>query len=440
MSSVALPKSLRPKGQQAQQPIQEELPKTLRPKEKQQEEKISFESDEDLDREIERNQAQITSRMLERLFGSFGNAYQMTPDILKKIQPMNFLLKRLPTEQKLREFSEKVSGGYTKPKTAFEEKVGETAADVASYAVGGGGKTLLGTSARLLGIPLAGQLAKEGIEMAGGSEKTQLYGKLGTMLLMDLWGLRKGVGGGGAKKFGYKSLDEAEAAIPKTAKADVKVFEQKLSALDKELKSGITGPHTAEAERAINEIKGHISNGQMEAWRFPQIRRDINKLIENMKGFSFEGPPKAIKRAAVDNLNKVKSSLIQAGNRWGRGQSPEFFQKWREGNEALAVYHRSNEIARFVSKATKVKNPVLKVLMGVHGYHHPISTIGMQAAKKGAELATRFPTAMVYRFMNSKVLRKLYTNVLQEAAKGNSSAVASGVAKLEKEMEKEKIK
>ena len=76
----------------------------------------------------------------------------------------------------------------------------------------------------------------------------------------------------------------------------------------------------------------------------------------------------------------------------------------------------------------------------MHGYHHPVSTLGLQAAKKGAELTTRFPTAMVYRFMNSKVLRKLYTNVLQEATKGNSGSVASGVAKLEKEMEKEKIK
>lgn len=437
MSSLVFPKSLRPKEQKQQQM---ELPKTLRAKEPQKQENSSFESDEDLDREIERNQAQITSRMLERLFGTFGNAYQMTPDPLKKINPMNFLYKRLPTEAKLREFSEKASGGYTKPKTSFEEKVGETAADVASFAVGGGGKTLLGTSARVLGIPIAGQLAKEGIELAGGSEKTQMYGKLGTMLLMDLWGLRKGVGGGGARNFGEKSLKEAEAAIPKDALADVKVWEKSLDSLEKQFRSGITGAHTSEPLRAIKEIKGHIKNGQIEAWRFPQIRRDINKLIENMKGFSFQGPPQAIKRASVDNLNKVKSSLIQAGNRWGRSQSPEFFQKWREGNEALAVFHRSNDIARFVSKATKVKNPVLKVLMGVHGYHHPVSTIAMQAGKKGAELATRFPTAMVYRFMNSKVLRDLYTNVLKEASKGNSGAVTSGVSKLEKEMEKEKIK
>lgn len=436
--SASLPKSLRPKAIDEEQ--QTSLPSSLKPKDQQQQEKPSFESDEDLDREIERNQAMITSRMLERLFGTFGNAYQSSPDAIKKINPLNFLYKRIPTEKKLREFSEKASGGYTKAKTPFEEKVGETAADIAYYATAGGGKTLLGTSARLLGIPIAGQLAKEGIELAGGSEKTQEYGKLGTMLMLDLWGLKKGIGGGGAKKFGEKSLQEAEKAIPEHAVAEVNVFQKKLKKLKDVFTGGITGPHTNEALRAIDEIEGHIHKGYMEASKFPQMRRDINKLIENMQGFTLEGPPKSIRRAAVENLNEVKKSLIQAGNRWGRGQSPEFFQKWREGNEALAVYHRSNDIARFVSKATKIKNPVLKVLMGVHGYQHPVSAIATQAVKKGVEIATRFPTAMIYRFMNSKVLRKLYTNVLKEAGRGNAGAVESGIAKLEKEMKKEKIK
>jgi len=437
MSTQSLPRSLRPKEQTQ---IKESFPKTLRPKEKKSEEKISFESDEDLDREIERNQAQITSRMLERLFGSIGNAYEMTPDILKKINPASLIAKHLPTEKKLREFSEKASGGYTKPQNPLEEKVGETAADIASYALGGGGKTLLGSSARILGIPIAGQLAKEGVELAGGSEKSKEYGKLGTMLLLDLWGLKKGPGGGGAKKFGEKSLQEAEASIPKNAVAEVNVFQNQLNKLKDKLKGGITGQHTNEALRAIDEIEGHIHKGYMEASKFPQIRRDINKLIENMSGFSLEGPPKSIKRTAVDNLNQVKSLVIQAGNRWGRGQSPEFFKKWREGNEALSVFHRSNDIARFVAKSTQIKNPVLKVMMGVHGYQNPVSTIALQGAKKGAEIATRFPTAMVYRFMKSKVLRNLYIKVMRDAIAGNSEAVSSGVSKLEKEMKKENIK
>ncbi len=292
---------------------------------------------------------------------------------------------------------------------------------------------------RTIGIPLAGQMVKEGVGKLGGSEKTKEYAKLGSQVLLDLWGINKG-NGGGAKAFGQRSLDEAEKAIPKNAIADVKVFQKSLQKTKNELRGGVTGEHTSEALRVIDEIEGHIKDGHMDAWRFPKIRKDINKIIENLKGFSLTGPPRNIKRAAVENINTVKKSLIQAGNRWGRGNSPEFFKKWREGNEALSVYYKSNDLANFFSKATKIKNPVLKVMLGVHGYHNPVKYAGLQVARKGIELATKFPTAKVYRFTKSKVLRKLYSDVMKEGAKGNSGAASSAISKLEKEMEKEDIK
>ena len=403
------------------------------------EEKPSFETDEDLEREIERNQAQFTSRMLERLIGTPGNIYQMLPEKLRKMNPLNFLHKHLPTEKQLRGFSEKATLGYTKPKTEFEEKVGEVGGDIASFAMGSPGKTLLGGISKVIGIPIAGELAREGIEQFGGSQAAQQYGKLGTMVLLDLWGLRRGVGEGGAYKYGIKRLDEAEKAIPKNALADVKVFEKKLDSLEKGFRSGVTGPHTNEAIRAIGEIKGHIKNGQMEAWRFPKIRKDINKLVDNLKGFSLEGPPAKIKKAAVENLNQVKNALIQAGNRWGRGKAPEFFKNWREGNEALSVFHRSNDLGKFFSKRTKISNPVLKHLLGAGIYHHPGKLLAGAALKKTAEKSVEFPTIMATRFFKSKVLRSLYQKVMREAIKGEAGAAASTIKKIEKEMEKEGI-
>jgi hypothetical protein len=402
-------------------------------------EKPSFETDEDLEREIERNQAQFTSRMIERLLGTPGNIYQMLPEALHKVNPLHFLHKHLPTEKQLRGFSEKASLGYTKPKTEFEEQVGDVGADVASFAMGSPGKTLLGGLSKVIGIPIAGELAKEGIEQFGGSKSAQQYGKLGTMLLLDLWGLRRGIGEGGAYKYGIKLLDEAEKSIPKGAIADVKVFENKLNSLDKSLRGGVTGAHTSEALRAIDEIKGHIKNGQMEAWRFPRIRKDINKLIDNMKGFSLQGPPAKIKKAAVENLNQVKNALIQAGNRWGRGKAPEFFKNWREGNEALSVFHRSNDLGKFFANKTKISNPVLKHLLGAGIYHHPGKLLGAAALKKTAEKSVEFPTVMVTRFFKSKVLRGLYQKVIREALKGESGAAASTIKKIEYEMDKEGI-
>jgi hypothetical protein len=403
-------------------------------------EKPSFETDEDLEREIERSQAQFTSRMLERFFGTPGNIYQMLPKFVHKANPLHFLHKRLPTEQQLRSLSQKITHGYTAPKTELEEKVGEFGADISSFALGTPGKTLLGGLSRVVGIPLAGQIAKEGVEKLGGGRTSQEYTKLGTMFLMDLWGLKKGVLEGGAYKYGINRLEQAKNAIPKDALADVSIFQKKLTNLEKGLKSGVTGPHTNESLRTIEEIRGHIKNGQMEAWRFPKIREDINKLIDNLKGFSvFDPIPTKIKKASIANLNQVKSALIQAGNRWGRGNSPEFFQNWREGNEALAVYQRSNDFGRFFARKTKINNQVLRHLLGAGLYHHPFTIGGLAAAKKGLEIGTRFPTAMAIRFFSSKVLRKLYEKVLAEAARSDVPAAAATIKNIEKEMGKEQI-
>ncbi len=448
MTMPSFPKSFRPRdpinkpeeiAQQAQTQQQPNFPKSFNPKSQAKPEEFPFEGENDLEREIERNQAMVTSRMHERLFGTPGDIYHAIPETIRKINPLNKLHEKLPTSEKLRSLSEKASLGYTKPKNASEEKAGEFTGDVASFAFGTPAKSILRTSAQLIGIPLAGALAKEGVEKLGGKESTQGFAKLGTMLFLSLWGIRNGVGGGGAKKFGETRLTDAEKAIPKGAVADVHVFENKLNALEKNISKGFTGPHTHEAERIIKEAKGLINHGTMEANLFPRLRKDINKLIENMSGFQIGGPSKKIRKAAVENLNDVKKALIQAGNRWGRGNSPEFFKAWREGNEALSIFHKSNELARFISKNTKVKNPTLKLMLGMHGAQHPAVAGGLAVAKKGAEIATRFPTAMVYRFFKSKVLKDLYTNVIKEAAKGNASSVAAGVKKIEKEMEKENI-
>lgn len=441
MINSSLPPSLKKK--ESTQPTPQGLPPSLKPKSLQKKAPIDnkpVETDEDLERDVERNQAMFTSRILERLGGLPGDVYQSVPKGVKKLIPGDVLFKQLPTSQGLRKFSEEKSLGYTKPKNELEERVGEYVGDVASMSVGGGAKTVFGTTARTLGIPLVGQLAKEGIKLSGGSEKFQEIGKAGTMFLLELWRIRKGTGGGGAKKYGETLLEESEKAIPKNAMADVRVFDKSLDKLEKHFRAGITGPHTNESIRSISEIKAHIKNGQMEASKFPRIRKDINKLIDNLSGFSYEGPPIKTKKAAVGNLKLIKSALIQAGNRWGRKNSPDFFKNWREGNEALSVYHRSRDVGNFIGKNTKITNPVLKAALGVHGYHNPVKSVALHAGKKALELGTGAVVGGVYRIFKSKVLRKLYTNTLKEALRGNTANVASSVSKMEKEMEKEGIK
>lgn len=430
---MTLPPSLKPK--QKMQPQEgQNFPSSLKKKST-----PSFDSDEDLDREIERNQAQFTSRMLERIIGLPGDIASILPGS-DEGSPGNPFFggkgERPSTSAELRQKSENLSQGFTKPKNNTEEATGDFMGDVASFMIGGVGKNALTTTARAIGIPLAGQLVKEGI-LGDSSEGVKGMAKVGTMLLLDLWGARKGIGGGGAYKFGLNKLESAEKSIPKGAIADVSVFNKKLESLQKSLKSGITGQHTAEAERVIKEIKNHTKGGKMSADKFPQIRKDINTLIDNMKGFQLGGPSASTRRVSVKNLNDVKSALIQAGNRWGRGNSPQFFKEWREGNEALAVYHKSNQISSFVKKHTEIKSPFLKALLGIEAHYNPIAAIGLGLAKGALNKGTQMATSIPYRFFQSKVLRNLYSSVLKEAAKGNAKSVVALSSKLEEQMKKE---
>ena len=422
---MTFPSSLRLK----QKPIEKEptsfqMPSSLKLKKKEIEETPDLETDENLERDIERNQAQFFSRMLERTIGLPGDIASLLPGSEDK---------RPPTSSELRGISEKLSLGYTTPKSEFEEKTGEFMGDVASFMTGGGiGKNALTTSVRAIGIPLAGQLAKEGF---GGSDTA----RIGTMVMLDLLNARSGIGKGGAYRFGINSLEKAGDSIPIGSIADVSVFRNKLIKLKANLERGITGAHTNEGIRVIDQILGKITDNKMEASLFPRLRKDINTLIKEMKGFQIGGPSTTAKQATISQLNDVKGALIQAGNRWGRKNSPEFFKSWKEGNEALSAFYKSKQIGNILAKKLKVTNPFLKGLFGVGFYHNPVlATLGF-ATKKGLELGTKFPTEMAYRFFASKTLRNLYTQTLKEAAKGNGPAVAALSSKLEKQMKREKL-
>ena len=187
-----------------------------------------FEGENDLDREIERNQARNISRMTERTLGLPGDVVSMIQGLTgKKTEEFP-----LPTSQKIKETSERLTRGYTKPQTPFEEKTDEYMEDVASMMLpGGGGYSIT----RNIGIPLVGNLAKEGIKYKGGDEKESACTKMGSMVLLDLLFNR---GKGGVRGHIGKKFQAAEAAIPQGAVANARALESALSNLETSLHRG----------------------------------------------------------------------------------------------------------------------------------------------------------------------------------------------------------
>jgi hypothetical protein len=396
----------------------ENLPSTLKPKQS----NFPFEGENDLEREIERNQAQLTSRIGETVLGLPGDLYSFAKGIFGFDSETN-----LPTSKSLREGSEKASLGYTKPKNEFEEKSGEVMQDIASFMIPGSRQYSM---LRNIGIPLAANAAKEGLKLSG-NEKNSDMAKLGLMVGLDLISQRKG----GAKKYAGELFNQSEKIVPKGAMLKSTAFEKSLDKLDKTLSSGGSAPSTEKALRKVNEIQSKIKNGEIEIKELIDFRKNINEIISETGGFEVQ-LPKAIKRKAIANLGDVKKEVINGLNEYGQKHNPEFLKLNKSANEAYAAYESSNKIANFIGKSIKgtLKTPAIKALFGIGtgmgAYTYP--TILAKTAVAGVPALAGYEAyKILHQVYQSPTLRKYYGEVLKGAIIGNTSQVSRNLKALD---------
>lgn len=405
------------------------LPSSLRLKEKQPEleQEQEFPSFEEDEREEERARGQLTSRMIETVLGAPGDIASFGAGLFGKEQNI------LPTSKSLREKSESLSRGFTKPRNEFEENIGELAADVASMALPGAKHY---SFARNIGIPAVANLVKEGLKYNNADEEQQAYGKVGTMIALDLMSGNKG----GVKKHLDSLFQKAEAAIPKGSSINASKLEKSLLNLENELSKGGKRPTTAKALEKIGEIKNEIKDGKIDVKRLAAYRPSINEAIEELGGFNLE-MPKKLKKSALRNLNQVKSEVIGSLNEYGEKLNPEFLKYHTAANEGYAAYSRSHLIGNFL----KDKVPYIphsKGMQAVFGYA-PLAGIAGAALKSGPGAAFGATAAyggyqgvkVLHQIMNSPTLRKYYANVLKEAAAGNVAGATRNLKALDANMD-----
>ena len=424
-----MPSSLRLKSQpQQQQNINNQktssfqLPSSLRLKSQVTE--FPYENENDLEREIERSQAQLTSRGIETIAGLPGDIESLGRHIFG-LDPDTYL----PTSEKLQNVSENASLGYTKPKNEFEERMGEVVKDVASFALPGSGKY---NFVRNIGIPVVANLVKEGVKYAGG-EKVGDAAKIGTMIVLDLMNLK----GGGAKKFAGNLFNESEKLIPEGATLKSAKFEKSLFNLDKSLSSGGSAPSTEKALKKVSEIQSKMKNGEIEVKELIDFRKNINEIRSELGGFEVQ-LPKHIKQKAIANLDTVKKQVINALDEYGL-MNKEFGKINKSANEAYAAYETSDKLARFIEKTVKntVKSPLAKSILGLSSIGGGVMYPAI-AAKAGAVAAPLYvgyeSYKVLHQVMNSPILRKFYGNILKGAASGNTAQVINNSKALDKEL------
>jgi hypothetical protein len=414
---MTMPSSLRLK-QPNNQLNEQKLPSSLKPKKQQQ-----FPTPEEEEREYDRAQAQLTSRGLESFVGVPGDIASFLTGLFGKEQNL------LPTSKKLREFSEKASLGYTKPKNEFEEKMGELASDVGSMAFPGGGQYKF---ARNIGIPVIGSLAKEGLGYLNASEKGKAYGKTGTMIFLDLISRRSG----GIKAYVGSLFKKAEESIPKGVSINATGLQKSLDSLEKTLSAGGSRPTTKKSLEKLGEIRKEIQNGKIDAKRLAAYRPAINEAITELGGFQAEIPAK-LKPQTIENLNKVKREVIKTLDQYGEKFNPEYLNYSRPANEAYAALQKSNTIANFIQKKTGYV-PKSKAVQDLFSYGPTIAAaVGtalnpVAAAGSLGVLGAYQGFKVLHRMKNSPTLRKYYIETLKNAVKRNAPQTIKNLRQLDK--------
>jgi hypothetical protein len=305
--------------------------------------------------------------------------------------------------------------------------------------------------ARVVGIPLAGALAQEGIKYTTKDTKKAAYGKLGTMLILDLLSQRFNISGDrGLTSRSYVNglFDSAEASVQPGAMADGIHLQTALMDLRMTLQRGGTSPTTGPALTKIDEALGVINNGQIEVAQLPAFRRNINAIRQSLGGWEFRMPP-TLREQAINNLERVKSSIIEAGENYGRTQNPQFLEFWQSANEASTVLSRSNVISNFVQKyfGDKFVSKGAQALFGagavgtakVGGHLAPVTTTAT-GALAGMASSIYMAGKAIYRLMNSPTLRHYYVDTLSAAANGQKGVMIQNLAKLDKAIAEEEKK
>jgi len=418
-------------GKIFQEASNQSLPRKQIPKVQQEQTQFPFDQENDLEREIERNQARTLSRGIETIAGLPGDIQSFAKQLTGFDAPI-----MLPTSSELQKGIEKVSGGYLAPQKEHEEKADELAKDITSFAIPGSGRA---SFVRNLGIPVLSNAAKELAGKFGASENVQSAIKVGTMFLFDLLNARQSIGKGGARKFANDLFQESEKRLPQGV-SNAQKMESSLKDLKSTLESGGSAPSTQSALTKIDEILGNINNGKIENKWLLDSRKKINELIESGGGFDYFPKPK-VKERAIFNLNKVKNEVIDQIDTLGK-QHPEFGAYNKAANDAYAAWAGSNKVSNFLRKnfGDKIENPAVKMALGLAG------SGGVAAGLKFFPLSTAASVAafplyhsfkIVNRIINSETLKDYYGNILKYSLQGNIPQTAQNIKALERKLDQE---
>lgn len=381
-----------------------------------------FETEGDMERLMDRGQAQATSRALETIVGLPGDLESFVGSFFGREETF------FPTSESLKKFSEGQTEGFTTPQSEAEEAVGEAFQDIVSFGIpipGSGAPSL----ARIAGVPIAANLVKQGLKLGGADEQEASAAKIGSLLLLDLAARR--ITGGGAEKHINSLFKASRDELSEGALLNARKLEKALDPLEKSLKSGGSRPSRVEALKKTKEIRDVIVDGKMPVKEALDFRVSINELKDKLGAFSLETPAK-IRTKAIKNLDMVKGNVIEAITDYGKAENPRFLIPYTQAEEAFAARASSDVVSNFVQKTVgkKLASPITKAVFGL-----ALPKFGV--AKVAGAFTAKETLKIINQIRKSPTLARFYGNALSAAVKGNAAQVSRNVLALDRKLDKE---
>lgn len=347
------------------------------------------------------------------------------PNILQK--GLIKAVESLPTSGELKQVSEKLTGGYTKPKTSVEE-FGDQVSSLATILVNPSkAMQSLGSLAKNLGSSVLKAVTTKsvgkGAELLGASDPTKNKIELGTLFMLGLLEPKN------AEAYAKDKIKKATSLIPEEQMIKTSSLAKNLEKLERDLSKGVGTPTKEQVLKPLRELKAKASGGAMEMKEIDTAYRNLNEIINSKKLFDeLSTTERKLLRHRFDLLKDV---LRKPFKEYGKS-NPEFYKEWTGGNEAFSTVAQSKSASNFIkSKMGSIPKHLAGSLAIDLFTGHPgaiPATVGAYSAVKGIEL--------LQRVAKSPVLRDHYQKVIMEAANNNFRGMVHNLEKLDKELKK----
>lgn len=331
----------------------------------------------------------------------------------------------LPTSENLKEFSEKATGGLTKPKTEGEEKFQKYTESV-GQAFSGRAPTWMNNFV----TPVVSNAIGQVVEDTGfGKDKAN-------MAKMALWTSLTLANNVNAPQHASRMMNEGREGIPQNVNVDVVRMQNRLHQLQRDPQILNADPRSALARQEIVAIERDLANGQVGVGSFMNTYDGVNAVKRNRDMFSLSRNDQNYAKRQIDKVrNAVRDEIMHSAS-----QYPEALNNWRNGIQAWAVIHRSNALTNWIEGLARgpygkaIAGPAAG-LFGVGAYG--VSKVPIVAGSSSIALPASYKTAQtMYRMWQDPNLRNYYFRAIGSAINEDSRAFISEYQKLNDRLEK----